>query len=250
MLAVDPTSYVEFPAASFDQLSVYGPIPNPPPGLPAGITTPAPTLAADGSSLGVGQFSTWISDPVSGIKAGDLLLFSNSFGTAIQTVTGVSGTTVLFAAGDPFNFNQRNVTRGSIVQIIGTTGTFLKTDVARVQMLSYYLELDNGTPPTPRLMRRVNFAAPQALAGVVDGLAITYDLLDDPVNPVYPVRQTSLPATIGLKQFGASQIRKANLRLSVRSEAKSTVTNDYLRNTSNTVVSLRSLSYRDRYEQK
>ena len=87
-----------------------------------------PGLAADGASLTVGQFATWISDPVSGIKAGDLLLFTNANGTAIQTVTSVSATTVFFAAGDPFNFNQRGaaVTQGSIMQIRGGAPRFLR----------------------------------------------------------------------------------------------------------------------------
>ena len=57
----------------------------------------------------------------------------------------------------------------------------------------------------------------------------------------------SLPATIGGTLFGASQIRKANLHVAVRSETKSSVQSDYLRNTTNTVVSLRSLAYFDRY---
>jgi hypothetical protein len=98
-------------------------------------------------------------------------------------------------------------------------------------------------------MRRLNFFEPQALAGVVDGLAITYDLMDDPDNPVYPVRQTS-DTTIDLRAFNASRIRKANLRLAVRSETRASAQNEYLRNTTNTVVSVRSLAYSDRYEQK
>jgi hypothetical protein len=211
-----------------------------------------PILAADGASLDVGQFSAWLSDPISGIKVGDLLLFNNPNGAAIQTVTSVSGTMVMFAAGDPFNFNQRiGVSQGSIVQIIGTTGRFPQTDVVRIEMLTYYLD-DVTTPGTPRLMRRVNMFTPQALAGVVDDLNITYDLMDDSIYPVYPVRQTTLPVNIppGGKLFGASQIRKANVRLAVRSETKLTAQNDYLRNTTNTVVSLRSLAYIDRYEQK
>ena len=79
-------------------------------------------------------------------------------------------------------------------------------------MLTYYL--DNVTVPgEPRLTRQLNFFAPQAVAGVVDDLTITYDLVDDSLNPVHPVDQTSLPVTINGKIFGANQIRKANLRV-------------------------------------
>ena len=97
-------------------------------------------------------------------------------------------------------------------------------------------------------MRQVNLFDPQALAGVVDDLTITYDLVDDRINPVHPINQPSVPVTIGGKMFGASQIRKANLRVAVRSETRSSAQNDYLRNTATTVVSLRSLAYSDRYQ--
>jgi prepilin-type N-terminal cleavage/methylation domain-containing protein len=241
MLALDPTSYVEFPALAFKPMPLNYGLP-----LPAGLTGPQPALAADGASLNVGQFSTWISDPVSGIKAGDILLFNNQNGTAIQTVTSTTATTVSFAAGDPFNFNQRTVTRGSIMQILGGGPAFPPTDVVRIQMLTYYLD-DVTTPGDSRLMRRVNHFEAQALAGVVDDLTIRYDLVDDRVNPVNPIDQPSVPVTISGKLFGPAQIRKANLRVAVRSETRSSVQNDYLRSTVTTVVSLRSLAYVDRY---
>jgi Tfp pilus assembly protein PilV len=66
-------------------------------------------------------------------------------------------------------------------------------------------------------------------------------------DAVYPTDVPSLPTTIGGKLFGASQIRKANLHVAVRSATKSTVQNDYLRTTTNTVVSMRNLAYFDRY---
>ena len=84
---------------------------------------------------------------------------------------------------------------------------------------------------------------------MVDDLTITYDLVDDRINPVHPTNQPTVPVAIPLggKVFGASQIRKANLRLAVRSETRSTALNDYLRHTATTVVSLRSLAFSDRY---
>ena len=246
MLALDPTSYVAYPAGEFKQMPLSIPPPVAPATLPVGITAPAPKLQDDGASLTVGQFATWISDAVSGIKAGDLLLFNNANGTAVQTVTSTDATTVYFAPGDPFNFNQSGAGQGSITQLRGGAAFFPRTDVVRIQMLTYYLDALT-IPGEPRLMRRLNFFAPQALAGLVDDLTITYDLVDSTLNPVHPVDQTSVPVTIAGKSFGANQIRKANLRMAVRSEAKSSVRADYLRNTINTVVSLRSLAYVDRY---
>jgi prepilin-type N-terminal cleavage/methylation domain-containing protein len=266
MLALDPTSYVAFPAGSFKPLPLNIPT-NIPPNLPlpAGITLPVPTLAADGASLDVGQFSTWLSDPVSGIKVGDILLFTNNTvgAAAIQTVTRVSGTTVFFAPGDFFNFNQRGAQFGSIMALLTAQPVapaapvppaFPQTDVVRIQMLTYYLDAVT-TLGEPRLMRQLNFPAPllnisppQPLADMVDDLTITYDL-KDPDSPLAPVNQPTLPYTTPAgKLFGASDIRKANLRIAVRSAAKSTLQNDYLRNTTTTVVSLRNLAYYDRYK--
>jgi prepilin-type N-terminal cleavage/methylation domain-containing protein len=241
LLALDPTSYVPYPAGSFKQMTLNH---STPPLASTGLTDPVPALADDGASLTVGQFSAWwIDDPVSGIKAGDILLFNNTKGSAIQTVTSVAGTTVSFAAGDPFNFNQRGAQFGSIMQI-RTGAVFPQTDVVRIQMLTYYL--DNVTiPGTPRLMRQINAAAPQALGGVVDNLTITYDLVEGTVNTS---AVPSLPVFIDPTLFSASQIRKANLRVAVRSETRLNGQADYLRNTTTTVVSLRNLAYRDRYK--
>jgi prepilin-type N-terminal cleavage/methylation domain-containing protein len=248
MLALDPTSYVAFPALAFKPMPLNYDLPP-----QAGLTLPLPALPPDGASLSVGQFSDWINNPVSGIKVGDLLLFNNAHGTAIQTVTSTSGTTVYFAPGDPFNFNQRvGITYGSILQLLDpatevSPEKFPPTDVVRIQMLTYYLD-DVTKPGSPRLMRQINQFAAQALAGVVDDLALTYDLIDDRLNPVNPIDQPTVPVVIGGKSFGTSQIRKVNLRVAVRSETRLSAQNDYLRNTATTVVSLRSLAYVDRYE--
>jgi hypothetical protein len=242
MLALDPTSYVAYPAGAFKQMTLNSPAV---PLAGTGLIAPVPTLAADGASLTVGQFSTWISDPVSGIKAGDILLFNNAMGPAIQTVTSVTATAVSFAAGDPFNFNQRNAAAGSIMQI-RNGAVFPQTDVVRIQMLTYYL--DNVTAPdAPRLVRQINLfnaLAPQALAGIVDNLSMTYDLVEGTANTS---GIASLPTTTGTL-FSSNEIRKVNLRVAVRSETRLSGRDDFLRNTTTTVVSLRNLAYRDRYK--
>lgn len=238
LLAIDPTSFVPFTPTDVPQflpLNLGGT-------LPAGITAPVPTLADDGASLTVGQFTSWLLDPVTGIKPGDLLLFNNTNGRAIQTVTRVEGNEVFFDANDVFNFNQRAAARGSIVQIRGGT-SFPRTDVVRVTMLTYYLDADT-TPGAPRLMRRVNHSPAQALAGVVDGLQLTWDVVNGTTNPT---EVPNLPAVIGGVPFSSNQIRKANLRVMVRSEMTSRAEQDFLREHVSTVVSLRSLAAIDRY---
>jgi len=203
-----------------------------------------PKLAVDGSSFSVGASTGWIAgDPLNGrapVKAGDLMLFTNPNGsTAMQTVTRVDTSNVYFEAtiGDTFNLNQRAVTAGSITQILGTVLT-----AQRVLMYMYYVDASAGNPP--RLMRRLNFFAGQALAGVVDFLELSYDVVDGTTNPT---NLRDLPYTAAGVTYSANLIRKANVHLGVRSEVMSTRQHDYLRNRASTVVSLRNLAFVDRY---
>ena len=241
MLAIDPTSYVQYPAGSSKALPLN---PSGPP-YAAGLTASYPTLAADGSNLTVGQFGTWISDPVNGIKPGDVLLFTNVNGSAIQTVTSTTATQVNFAVNDVFNFNQRGVSQGSIMQIRNASpAVFPETTVVRLQVLTYYVDATT-TPGMPRLTRRLNHFPPQALAGVVEDLNISYDLVDGSTNPT---GVASLPFTIGGATLTGAQVRKVNVHVGVRSETRSGVNGDYLRHHAATVVSLRGLAYKDSYK--
>jgi hypothetical protein len=203
-----------------------------------------PTLASDGSSLDVGTSLTWITDPAAGVKAGDLILFTNALGHAIQTVTAVDAESgvVTFAAGDWFNFNQRDAAQGSITQILPSPVP--QTIARRVLMITYYVDT-TSTPGVPRLARRVNAAAGQALAGAIEDLQLTYDLVDGVSNPV---DQRAVPVTIGGVLYTPNQIRKINLHVGVRSEDRSPRTSDFVRNHVTTVVSVRSLAYVSRYQ--
>ena len=92
----------------------------------------------------------------------------------------------------------------------------------------------------------VNARSPQALAGVVEDLNITYDLVDGVNNPV---GQTTVPYTDGNgNTYSANQIRKVNLHMGVRSDTLSAQQNDYIRNHLSTVVSIRSLAFVNRYQ--
>jgi Tfp pilus assembly protein PilW len=201
-----------------------------------------PKLTATGDGFGVGASTTWLQgDPangIAGIKAGDLIYFLAATGTAIQTVTKVDSSNVYFESNDEFNFNQRGATAGSITQILGVTLT-----VRRILMYTYYVHEE--TAGSPRLMRALNMSLATALAGVVEDLDLNYDIVDGVVNPV---NVTDLPYTANSVTYTASQIRKVNAHLGVRSETKARKTNDYLRNHVSTVISLRNLAYVDRYQ--
>jgi hypothetical protein len=212
--------------------------------LPFNAAGAGPKLAADGSSLAVTTNElTWIAgDPANGrapLNKGDLLMFIDTNGNAtIQTVTRVETPSVYFDSNgdDPFSFNQRGATAGSITQILGQTLT-----VQRVIMYTYYVDPGNGFP---RLMRQYNNGTPQALAGVVEDLELSYDIVDGSVNPT---AKRDLPLDLNGVTYSANQIRKANVHVGVRSETMSLRTHDYLRAHTSTVVSLRNLAFVDRY---
>ena len=220
---------------------------------PAGTGGNVPVLSATGASLDVGTNNGcvasvggggWLAGYPSGgqppVQQGDLLLFTTPTGqNAIQTVTKTLGTVVYFdpSPADPFNFNQRNAPSGSITQILGPTLT-----VQRVLMYTYFVTPVSGEP---HLMRQLNFGTAQALAGVVEDLQLTYDLVDGTVNPT---DVTDLPVTLSGSTYTPNQIRKVNVHIGVRSETMSMKTHDYLRTHVSTVVSLRSLAFVDRYQ--
>ncbi len=200
-----------------------------------------PTIKIDGSSFNVGNNTAWIAgDTANGItpiSAGDLILFENNSngGSAIQTVTSVDTQNVYFASGDWFGFNQRGGTAGTILNII--TGAPSVTAV-RLQMVTYYVDAKT-TVGSPRLTRVYNDGSPQQLAGVVEDLELTYDLVDGVTNPV---EQRSIPTG-----YSSNQIRKVNVHVGVRSDTLAVPFNDYMRSHLSTVVTIRSLAFFNRY---
>jgi hypothetical protein len=184
------------------------------------------------------------------IKKGDLILFTDPNGqNAIQTVTKTDTTTVYFEANsnDTFGFNQRTAPAGSITQIVRSppvTGSLQQLRAQRVFMWTYYV--DSPTSGQPHMFRQLNNFTATALAGVVEDLELSYDLVDGSATP--PTNVKTLPFTLNGNAYTANNIRKVNVHIGVRSEAMSTKQHDYLRNHLTTVVSLRSLAYVDRYK--
>jgi type II secretory pathway pseudopilin PulG len=129
-------------------------------------------------------------------------------------------------------------------------------------MITYYVD-NTTTPGTPRLTRQINSCpvgwtvasgtpcafAPQALAGVVEDLDLTYDLVDGIINPTavpaLPWTDTTQNPSV---TYNSNQIRKVNVHVGVRSEQISKPTQDYVRNHINTSVDVRSLASVDRYQ--
>jgi hypothetical protein len=228
-----------------DELQVY----------PADAPVARARVAIGGGSISVGDETVWLGgsvvDSIAPIKAGDLIYFNNGAGTTLQTVTDVDPATMYFQPNDPFNLNQPGAAAGSITRLMPSPAVLCNEtcgpamSIRRVLMFTYYVQEDS--PGLPRLMRALNHFPAQALAGAIEDLELHYDLVDGVINPV---RIPDLPYTdIGSGiTYSASQIRKVNLQVVVRSETISLKKGDYLRNHLSTVVSLRNLAYVSRYD--
>ncbi len=233
-------------------------------GTPTGLQG---VIAADGGSIKFPSASPWlVGDTVNDtppINVGDIVLFKNANGSAMQTVTSKDSTHIYFASNDTqdwFQFNQRSSSFAGTVHCIKSssacdtlpvsnsvlTAAFPSTGVYRALMITYYVD-NTTTPGTPRLTRVVNHFTPQALAGVVEDLDLTYDLVDPSFNSVTDI--PSLPytdAVTGVKYYN-NMIKKVNIHVGVRSESISKPAQDYVRNHISTAVDVRSLASIDRY---
>jgi hypothetical protein len=250
-------------------------------GIGSGVPTANQALiATDGSQLTLPATSAWlVGDPVADtqpLAIGDLVLFKNAFGMSIETVTATDATHIKFenTSTDWFNFNQRSTSLAGTVWCVKSdtacdtlpvaaavqAANFPSTALFRVLMITYYV--DNTTVVgTPRLTRLVNHCpgtdlstnclsapqfAPQALAGVVEDIDLTYDLVDSSNDVV--TGQPSLPVTVNSITYTANMIKNVNVHVGVRSETISKPAFDYVRNHILTAVSVRSLSNVDRYD--
>jgi prepilin-type N-terminal cleavage/methylation domain-containing protein len=220
---------------------------NPPnPGCPGGslkITGTTLTVTFDSTCVNLNPATSGIT-----VSPGDLIMFSNTLGNAMLTVTSVSGQVLTFASGDAFALNGRTETSGTIQQLEtggagcgGGSACFAPTLATRVWMISYYL--DNVTsPPFVRLIRQINMNLPSPVGETLENLQFTYNFVDGVTNPS---NQPTVPTG-----NSESQIRSVNVYLGARSgyqvhEGNQTL---FARTNLQTQVSLRSLAYVNRYQ--
>jgi prepilin-type N-terminal cleavage/methylation domain-containing protein len=223
-------------------------------GLPVFISPPPPTVGCAGAISATGLTVTFDpgcftmpGSPVP-ISVGNLIMFQNSNGTALEYVTGVAGNVITFGAGDPAGLNGTGLPGGTVAQLnVAATPTTL----TRVWMVSYYI--NSTSPQNPQLIRQVNYPnypsaaaavnPPQPIADCIENLSFSYDVI------------TNTPANYGAVGPGdAAQplapdtpfnIRAVNVTLAGRSEYPYKASNaiQYLRNNLSTQVSLRSLAF-------
>lgn len=174
------------------------------------------------------------------IQAGDLIMFSNAQGNALEVVTTIAGQTLNFATGDPYSLNQRTDPSGTMqqIQVPPGSGNYPPTTATRISMVTYYL--DNSDPANPRLMRQVSFNPALAVAEDIEDLQASYDFVDGATNPT---DQKDPPAGVS-----ANQIQNVNVFLAGRSSYPFSKTGQYYRNNLATKVSPRSLVFFNRYQ--
>lgn len=194
-------------------------------------------VAEDGASAEVDD-DTPIAG-AAGIQEGDLIMFEAAGFRALQMVTMRTDQRLEFSSGDAMNLNQRSAAEGTIMTLIPLAEDPLDNQLhvmqaTRVLMISYYI--DATDPAKPVLMRRINLGPERAIGIGVENLQVTFDLVDGETNPLNEP-SPGLP----------NQIRKANVFLTGRSYKEWERTRQYLRTSVSTQMSLRSLSFVDRY---
>jgi prepilin-type N-terminal cleavage/methylation domain-containing protein len=207
------------------------------------------TITANGSSLTLDPNCFTMPGGPTPLAVGNLILFHNINGTALEYVTSISGSTINFAAGDPAGLNQTGLPNGTVANLsVAAT----PTTISRVWMVTYYLDVVTN-PAKPQLVRQVNYPnypagaaanPPQQIGEVIENLGFSYDIVNtqDPAG-TYPNGPGDAPTALAPDTPFA--FRAVNVYLGGRSEYPWTWTNppQFLRNSLTTQVSIRSLSF-------
>jgi prepilin-type N-terminal cleavage/methylation domain-containing protein len=201
-------------------------------------------IAANGSTITFNTATAGCAQLVAGnvsVQPGDLIMLTNpQGGNIIQQVTSVAGNVLNFAPGDGFGLNGAIAASGTIGQMQTAPGVFPPTSATRIWMVTYFLNTVLN-PQRPTLMRQINFNPPAAVGQVMEGLQISYDVVNAVATaPANNARNIIAPDS-------PNQIRKVNLYLAARSENPYSVTQQYFRANLLTQVGLRSLAFTSRY---
>ena len=148
-------------------------------GITLAIPNPVPVPALPAFINGAG-----------GIQVGDLILLSNSVGSAIGEVTNVTANSITFANLDPLNINQSGINDlagggGNIEYLCNKvspcTGAPAPT-AWRVYAVTYFVEVPAVAGQLPKLMRQVDGHPAQPVADDIISLKFTYDVCDSTIN--------------------------------------------------------------------
>jgi prepilin-type N-terminal cleavage/methylation domain-containing protein len=222
--------------------------------------TCAGTINATGASVTLAPACFIMPGATNPITTGNLIMFHNQNGTALEYVTSVAGQTINFSAGDPAGLNQTGKAFGTVANLATSPGVFPPTIITRVWMVTYYVDATNVQ--NPQLIRQVNYPnypagapvnPPTAIADDIENLAFSYAITSstDPAGTYAVTPFTNGPgnAPQPILPDTPAQIRAANVFLAGRSENTYTAlsTPQYMRNNLSTQVSIRSLSFNNQF---
>jgi prepilin-type N-terminal cleavage/methylation domain-containing protein len=193
------------------------------------------------------------------VAVGNLILFTNQNGTALEYVTGVAGEVITFGAGDPAGLNQTGLPNGTVANLANAGGGFPPTTIQRVWMVSYYIDSTTNASK-PQLVRQVNYPnyptvagatnPPQQIGDCIENLGFSFDITNStaPVG-TYLIGPGDAPTPNTLYDTPA-QIRAVNVFLAGRSEYPylGATMPQYFRNNLSTQVSLRSMSFQNQFQ--
>jgi type IV pilus assembly protein PilW len=199
-----------------------------------------PGASPDGSLVNVAANGSFTPAPpainsAGGIQVGDLILLSNSAGTAVGEVTGLTAGTISFADKDPLNINQSGAASNNI-QALAAGGTMV---AYHLYVVTYYLAVPaNGQ--LPRLMRQVNGLTPVPVADNIINLQFAFDVYNstnngldaNEANPLGVGDSPNLIQKINISVMGQSLVSDGNKSQSM-----------YLA----TSVSARNMTFHNRY---
>jgi len=215
------------------------------------------TIAFDSSCIVINNGNT-------GLQPGDLIMLQNNNTTGsmsqtssdasvdnstagavcLMTISSVNkaANSITFSTGDAFGLNTSGQTHGTISNIESPagSGTFPVTTATRVWMITYYV--DNSNPSRPQLMRQVNLKPATAVGDEVEHLQVFYDVLNAGSQPVTVSAEVENPTLAQLPY-----IRDAYIILYARSDSKFSLSNNYVRNNLETIVSIRGMDFYNRF---
>ena len=216
----------------------------------AALPTCAGVIAASGATVTLDAGCFTMPGSPTPIAVGNLIMFHNINGTALEYVTGVAGQVITFGPGDPAGLNATGLPHGTVANLaVAVT----PTTITRVWMVTYYLDVVTN-PQKPQLVRQVNYPnypaaapanPPQAVAEVIENLEISYDIVNSQDAAGTYGAQGPGDAPTAIPPDTPFAFRAVNVYLGGRSEYPYTMTDppQFLRNSMTTQVSIRSLSF-------
>jgi prepilin-type N-terminal cleavage/methylation domain-containing protein len=172
------------------------------------------------------------------IQLGDLIMLSNSLGTAVAEVTSPPGAaTLTFANLDALNMNQSGAATNNVKAISGGANTV----AYRLYAVTYYLTVPAAAGQTPRLMRQVNGLSPVPVADDIINLQFTYDVYNSTTDAL----DANQANPIGV---GESPNNMQKINLLVMGQSITNMGNKSQNMYLATSVSARNMSFRNRYD--